>query len=243
MRATRLARLAAFFSSAGRLRSHAPIAEARPSSTTRLPNSQKNSRGMWPGHRSCGHRPTARSRVARALEESVAILAGIRPSGAPNRTVQTMGTGRSRPWAGCDAGCRDTRGSARRAGTRRPAGRGRCESARAAALAPRVPSGKMISESPVAQRDAQRLERIDGRIGLGAIDEHRAERARGDVAPESRCPSSRAPPPGACAAQAARQRRPDGQRVDVAGVIGEVDALRRRGRRCRSSARRRRPAV
>src|SRR4051812_16235632 len=33
-----------------------------------------------------------------------------------------------------------------------------------------------------AQRHPQWFERIDGRILLGAVDEHRAQRARGDIA-------------------------------------------------------------
>ena len=89
----------------------------------------------------------------------------------------------------------------------------------------RVPSGKMTSESPLLQRLDQRLERVFV-VGARAAHVHRVEHlARQPVLERRRRPVVARGDRPRRRAQLARQRGPDQHPVEVALVVGEVDAL------------------
>ena len=102
-------------------------------------------------------------------------------SGVPKRTVQVSGIGKNAPrgmlrcrfsrYTGTSSTCGDACASRKSPLLNGPGSASR----------PRVPSGKMISESPGREQRVQRLERIYRRVLARAVDQHGAQRARRDV--------------------------------------------------------------
>ena len=213
MRATRLARLAAFFSSAGRLRaSSADQPTRRPAAPPGCRTARRTRAECCAGARSCGRRSQRDHGGARALQESFAVFVrDAAPAARRSAPCTPSAPAAARPSAGCDAGCRDTPESVP------PSGNSPAEPKQAAAETRRHRAGaarafgKDDQRITLAQRGAQRLERIDGRVLARAIDEHRAAARAWRCSLRSPCPSSRAPRPAGCAGAAraaARTRWP-----------------------------------
>ena len=198
-----------------------------PNSKTRLAEQPEEfASGCCAGVRSCGRAPSAMT-AARARSRKVfAVFARRQRHRRAEAHRADHGHGQQRALRQAAMQVVEIHGNqfhgrklAGRAGTVR------CENAPAPRSVPRVPSGKMISESPSRKAARNGSSGSDGVSSRDAIDEHGAEAARGDVLAQALAPViARRDGPGA-RAQAPRQRRPDRQGVDVAGVIGEVDAL------------------